>query len=104
MEKKEPSYTTGGHINWYNHYEEPYRSSFKKLNIELQDPATPILGIYLEKNIAQKDTCSPTFTAALSTIAKPTKCPLTAEWIKKMLYMYTIYIYTHNRILLSHKS
>ena len=49
MEKKEPSYTTGGHINWYNHYEEPYRSSFKKLTIELQDPATPILGIYLEK-------------------------------------------------------
>ena len=32
----------------------------KKLNIELPyDPASPLLGIYLEKTIIQKDTCTP---------------------------------------------
>ena len=34
------------------------------------DPAIPLLGIYPEKTIIQKDTCAPMFTAALFTIAK----------------------------------
>ena len=43
----------------------------KKLKIELPyDPAIPLLGIYLEKIIIQKDTCTPMFIAALFTIAK----------------------------------
>ena len=50
-----------------------------KLKIELAyNPANPLLGIYLEKTIIQKDTCTPMFTAALFTIAKPWKqhkCP-----------------------------
>ena len=53
----------------------------------------PFLGIYLEKNMIQKDTCTPRFTAALFTIAKTRKqpkCPLTEEWIKKMWYIYTM--------------
>ena len=29
------------------------------------DPAIPLLGIYPEKNMAPKDTCTPMFTAAL---------------------------------------
>ena len=29
MEKKEPSYTVGGDINWFNHYGEHYDSSLK---------------------------------------------------------------------------
>ena len=42
----------------------------KKLKIELlYDPAIPLLGIYLEKNIIQKDTCTTMFIAALFTIA-----------------------------------
>ena len=60
----------------------------KKLKIELPyDAAIPFLGIYLEKNMVQKDTCTPVFVAALFTIAetwKQPKCPLTDEWIKKM--------------------
>ena len=41
----------------------------KKLKIELSyDPEVPLLGIYLEKTIIQKDTCTPVFTAALCTI------------------------------------
>ena len=60
----------------------------KKLKIELPyDPAIPLLVIYPEKTIIQKETCTTIFIAALFTIAriwKPPKCPLTDEWIKKM--------------------
>ena len=66
----------------------------KKLKIELPyDPAIPLLGIYPEKTIIQKDTCTPLFTVALLTIArtwKQPKHPSTDEWIKKMWYIYTI--------------
>ena len=34
------------------------------------DPAIPLLGIYLEKSIIQKDACIPMFIATLFTIAK----------------------------------
>ena len=65
----------------------------KKLKIELPyDPAIPLLSIYLGKNMVQKDTGTPVFTAALFTIAKTwkqCKCPSTEEWIKKMWYIYT---------------
>ena len=65
----------------------------KKLKIELPyDPAIPLLGIYPEKTVIQKDTCTPVFTAALFTMARSWKqpeCPLTDEWIKKMWYTYT---------------
>ena len=53
----------------------------------------PLLGIYPEKTIIQKDTCTTTFTTALFTIArtwKQPKCPLTDEWIKKMWHTYTM--------------
>ena len=60
----------------------------KKLKIELPyDPGIPLLGIYLEKTIIRKDTCTPMFNAALFTIAKTwkqPKCPWMDEWIKKM--------------------
>ena len=43
----------------------------KKLKIELPyDLAIPLLGIYLEKTVPQKDTCTPVFTLVLFTIAK----------------------------------
>ena len=64
----------------------------KKLHIELPyDPAIPLLGIYLEKNIIQKATCPPVFTEALFTTAKTwkqPKYPLTDEWIKKTWCIY----------------
>ena len=73
---------------------------FKKLKIELPyNPAIPLLGIYPEKTIIWKDTCTPMFIAALFTIAKtwkPPKCPLTDEWTRKMWKIYIdryIYIY-----------
>ena len=57
----------------------------KKLKLKTKnDPAIPLLGIYPEKTIIQKDTCTPMFTAALFIIArswKQPKCPSTDEWI-----------------------
>ena len=51
----------------------------KKLKMELPyDPAIQFLGIYLDKTIIQKDTCTPMFLATLVTIAKTwkqSKCP-----------------------------
>ena len=65
----------------------------KKLKLELPyDPSIPLLGIYLEKNMVRKDTCTPMFIAALFTVAKirkQPKCPSTEEWIKKIWYIYT---------------
>ena len=70
----------------------------RKLKIELPyDPAIPLLGIYLNKTIIQKDTCTPMFIAALFAIAKTwkqPKCPSTDEWIKKMWYIYTMEYYS----------
>ena len=70
----------------------------KKLKIELPyDPAIPLLGIYPEKTIIQKDTCTPMFIAALLTIDrtwKQPKCPSTDEWIKEMYYIYTMEYYS----------
>ena len=64
------------------------RRFLKKLKIELPyDPAIPLLDIYSEKTIIQKETCTTMFNAALFTIArtwKQPKCPSTDEWIKKM--------------------
>ena len=69
----------------------------KKLKIELPyDPAIPLLGIYLEKNMVQKDTCTPVFIAALFTIAKTwkqPKCLLTEEWIK-IWYIFSMEYYS----------
>ena len=97
MEKREPSYTVGGNVNWYSHYGEQYGGSLKKLKLELPcDPAIPLLGIYLEKNMVQKDTCTPMFIVALFTIAKTwkqPKCPSTDKWIKKMWYIYIVLWY-----------
>ena len=65
MEKREPSYTVGGNVNWYSHYGEQYGGSLKILKIELPyDPAIPLLGIYIEKTKLQKDTYTPMFIAA----------------------------------------
>ena len=63
----------------------------------LYDPAIPLLGIYPEKILIQKDTSTiPTFVVALLTIAttreQPT-CPLTGEWIK-MWYVYAMEYYS----------
>ena len=70
----------------------------RKLKIELPyHPAIPLLGIYPDKTVIQKDTCIPMFIAAPFTIAKTwkqPKCPSTDEWIEKMWYIYTVEYYS----------
>jgi hypothetical protein len=72
----------------------------KNLNIDLPyDPAIPLLGIYPKESDSSysKGTCTPMFIAALFTIAKLWKqprCPTTAQWIKKMWYLYTMEFYS----------
>ena len=70
----------------------------EELKIELlYDPAIPLLGIYSEKTIIQKGSCSTMFIAALFTIARTWKqslCPSTDEWIKKMWHIYTMEYYS----------
>ena len=56
---------------------------FTKNRVAIYDPAIPLLDIYLDKTIIQKDTCNPMFLAALFTIAKTwmqPKYPSTDEW------------------------
>ena len=70
----------------------------KKLQIELPyDPAIPLPGIYPEKTIIQKESCTTMFIAAIFTTVRTRKqpqCPSTDEWIKKMWHMYTMEYYS----------
>ena len=68
----------------------------KKIKISY-DPAIPLLGIYPDKTIIPKDTCTPMFIPALFTIAKiqkQPKSPSTDDWIRKMWYIYTVEYYS----------
>ena len=80
-EKREPFSTVGGNVNWCSYYGKTVWRFLKNLKMEiLYDPATPLLGLYPDKTIIQKDTCNPMFIAALFAITKtrkPPKCPST---------------------------
>ena len=80
---------------------EKYGGSFKNLKIELPyDPTIPLLGIYPEKTIIPKDTCTPVLTAAIYTIAKTwkqPKCSSTEEWIKKIYNTYIWWNISHKK-------
>ena len=95
MEKGEPSCTVGGNVNWCSHSGKLCGGS-SELKIDLPyDPAIALLGIYPKDTDAMKrrDTCTPMFLAAMSTIAglwKEPRCPSKDEWIKKMWSMYTM--------------
>ena len=88
VEKRESSYTVGGNVTWCSHCGEQYGDFLKKLIIELAYYTTiPVLSIYPEKMIIEKDTCTPVFIAALFKTVKTwkqPKCQLTYEWIRKM--------------------
>jgi len=60
------------------------------------DPAIPLLGICPEKTTILKDTCTLVFIAAIFTIARTwnqPRCPSRDEWIRKLLYIYTMEYY-----------
>ena len=65
VEEREHSCTVSQNVNWYSHCGEQYGDFFKILGTKLSyDPAIPILGVYPEKTIIEKDTCTPLLTAA----------------------------------------
>ena len=72
----------------------------KKLKIELPyNPAMALLVIYPKDTDAVKsrDTCTPMFIVAMSTIAKLWKeprCPSKDKWIKKMYIIHTVEYYS----------
>ena len=70
----------------------------RKLKLELPyDLAIPLLSMYPDKTIIQKDTCTLMFIAVLVTIVKTWKqpeCPLTDECIKKMWFTYKMGYYS----------
>ena len=68
----------------------------KKLNIKLPyDSTIPLLDIYTEKTIIQKDTCFPMFTAALLIIAKTWKQPKCSPKEEQTKNMWSVCIYTY---------
>ena len=70
----------------------------KKLELELPyDPAIPVLGKHTEETRIERDTCTPTFIAALFITArtwKQPRCPSADEWIRKLGYIYTMKYYS----------
>ena len=77
MKRREHSNIVSGNINWYSSYGEQYGGSLKKKkktkNRATIYPEIPLLSIYPEKSMIQKDTCTPMFIAALLTTAKTWK-------------------------------
>ena len=57
----------------------------------------PLLGIHTKETRIERDTCTPTFIAALFIIArtwKQPRCPSADEWIRKLWYIYTMEYYS----------
>ena len=105
VEKRKHSHTVGGNVNWYSHYGEQYGGFLKTLKENYHvTQQSHSWGIYLEKTIIQKDTCTPMFTEALFTTAKTCKykCLFMEEQIK-IWYIYTMEYYStikKNKIML----
>ena len=98
VEKREPLYTIGGNVSWCSCYRKQWRL-LRKVRTTYNG-AIPLVGMYPNKTIIQKDICNPMFIATLFTIAETwqqPKYPSTDKWRKKM----GAHIYS--RILLSHK-
>ena len=92
MEKREPSYTVYGNVNWYNHHGKMWRS-LKTVKIELPYDHSWLHIWMWTKTWIQQDTGTSVFIAALFTIVKlwqQTQCPSTDEWVKRCgLHLHT---------------
>ena len=57
----------------------------------------PLLGIHTEETRSERDTRTPLFIAAMFITArtwKQPRCPSAEEWIRKLLYIYTMEYYS----------
>jgi hypothetical protein len=84
--------------SWFNASGNQFGVSSENDVVLPEDPAIPLLGIYLEDvPTCNKDTCSIICIVASFIIArnwKEPRCPSTEEWIQKMCYIYTIDYYS----------
>ena len=99
MENRDPSCNVGGNVIDIATMENSMEIPLKKLGKKKTpyDPVMSLLGIHTEKNMIQKDTCTPMFIAVLFTIArtwKQPRCSSTDEWIRKLWYIYTMEYYS----------
>ena len=96
VEKREPSWTVSGNVNWLQPLWKTVWGFLKKLGTNLTyDPKIPLLGMYQEKTIIWTDIRTLKLTTA-QFIMQP-KYPLTDGWIKKNV------VHIYNGILFSHK-
>ena len=97
--EKPPSCTVGGNVKWYIYYGKEYVGSSKIKNRIIIRPSNSTSGYILKewKTVSWRAICTPTFTAALFTIAdvwKEPKCPSTDEWISEIWYIHTMDYYS----------
>ena len=71
----------------------------KTKNRIIYDPAIPLLGIYPDRTVIQKDTCTPMFIAAVFTIAKTWKLPTcpSRRMDKDVVRIYNGILLNHNK-------
>ena len=97
VEKKEPSCTVGGNVNWCSLYGRWYGDSLKTRNKTTIWPSHPTIRHITWWNPNWKRPTYPNIHLALFTIARTWKlprCPSTDEWIKKLWYIYTMEYYS----------
>ena len=100
VEKREPSCTIGGNVNWYSHYGEQYGGSLKtknRITIWLSNPTT---GHIPRENHNSKRHMHPNIhcsTIYNSHVMEATYMPID-RWIDK-----EVVVHIYNGILLSHK-
>ena len=95
VEKRGPSHNISGNVNQYSHYGEQYGGSLKnRATMCIQQSYSCA---YIQRKPYFKNTCTPIFIVVLFIIAKTwkqPKCWPTDEWVKKMLYIYTMEYYS----------
>ena len=89
-ENREPSCTVGENVSGCSRYGKQY-GFLKKLKIELpHDSAIPLLGMYPDKALIQKDTCAPMLTAALFTTRNDLNVQSTDERMERLRFIFTM--------------
>ena len=97
MERREPSYTVGGNVNWYSHYGEQYARFLKTKNRATIRPCNSTPEHVSREKHGLKRYIHPNIHCTLFTMTKTWKqpqCPSTEEWIKKMWYINTVDYYS----------
>ena len=100
MEKKEPSYTVGGNVNWCNHCGELWRSSLKSKSRISKWFYNLSSGYTSRESYSLKRYIQPYFHSSAiynSQTWRQTNCPLTDDewWVDKKEVSYYMYICTH---------